>query len=181
MSSRYYLPLRHDAVAKCLLKAHVMKHNTNFKEIRESEFVYKTDNLEYWWNISIKTATKVPHNKPDLVIWNTQEKICTIVEFSCPADVNISKKIDEKMNNYGALIRNLQIMYPQYKFEMVPIIVGALGYVPKCLTKYIEQLGFNAVETRKLIRKLQNIAISGSIKICKTFLGFYDAERRPTV
>ena len=93
MSSRYYLPLRDDAVAKCLLKAHVMKHNTNsnFKEIRESEFVYKIDNLEYWWNISIKTATKVPHNKPDLVIWNTQEKIHTIAEFSCPADGYISK------------------------------------------------------------------------------------------
>ena len=27
----------------------------------------------------------------------------------------------------GALIRNLQIMYKDYRFKMLPIVVGALG------------------------------------------------------
>ena len=81
-----------------------------------------------------KTATKIPHKKPDLVIWDKENKMCSIVEFSCPADINITQKVNDKINVYGLLIRNLQIMYPKYKFNMIPIIVGALGYIPKCLT-----------------------------------------------
>ena len=102
-------------------------------------------------------------------------KICKIIEISCPADINITKKIEEKLNNYGPLICNLQIIYRHYKFQMVPIVIGALGYVPKCLEMYIHQVGFNKIETEKLVRKLQNLSASGTVKICKTFLSFHDS------
>ena len=131
--------------------------------------MYKVNEHEYWWKISVKTITKIQHNKPDVVIWNHNEKLCSIIEFSCPADINISKKINEKMNSYGPLLRNLQILYPEYKFEMIPIVVGALGYVLNCLTQYLSQLGFNNIKIRKIIRKMQNISVSGTVKICKTF------------
>ena len=99
----------------------------------------------------------------------SREKICTIVEVSCPADVNISRKIDEKLNNYAPLVRNIQIM-----FVVVPIIIGVLGYVPKCLSKYLSQLGFDNLEINGLIRRLRNICACGTVKICKTFLKFED-------
>ena len=56
-------------------------------------------------------------------------------------NVNISKKIDEKLNNYSLLVRNMQIMYSDHKFVVVPIIIGVIGYVPKCLSKYMFQFG----------------------------------------
>ena len=174
MSSRYYVPLRHDAEAKYLFRVHIKKNNpgATFKDNREYEFVYKVNEYECWWNISIKTITKIPHNKTDVVIWNHNEKLCSTIEFSCPADISISRKIDENMNTYGPLLRNLQILYPEYKFEMILIVVGALGYVPKFLTQCLCQLGFNTIEIRKIIRKMQNISVSGRVKICKTFLKF---------
>ena len=112
--------------------------------------MYKVNEYEYWWNISRKTLTKIPHNKPDIVIWKQNEKLCSIIEFSCPADVNISRKIDEKMNTHGSLLINLQSLCPEEKFEYMPIEVGALGYVPKCLTRYLCQLGFNTIQIRKM-------------------------------
>ena len=92
MSSRFYLPLRHYEVAKIFLYSHIKKYNPNKKITlsNESEYIYTEKPREYWWNVSIKTATKVPHNKPDLVIWNYETKVCTIVEFSCPLDRNLS-------------------------------------------------------------------------------------------
>ena len=143
MSVRYYLPIRHDVVAKTVLKALILKIDPTdkFKHQQDPEYVYKVKDCEFWWNLPIKTATKLKHNKPDIVAWDTAGKICKIIEISCPADVNITKKVEEKLNNYGPLIRNLQIMYPHYKFQMVPIVIGALGYVPKCLEMYIHQLG----------------------------------------
>ena len=144
------------------------------KQNRDCEYVQTYNNYEYWWNLSIQTATKIPHNKPDLLIWNKESKICSVVEFSCPADVNITKKIKEKLDTYAPLIRNLQIMHPTYRFQMIPIIVGALGYVPKCLKDYIKLCGFDNIETNKLIRKFQAISAAGTAKIAKTFLKFSD-------
>ena len=107
------------------------KRLTKPKLLQEPDQIYNTNDKEYCWDTPITTATKIKHNKPDLVIWNKTEKICTIIEFSCPADINISKKIAEKTDNYGLLIRNLQIMYPQYRLMFVPIIVSAFAWVPK--------------------------------------------------
>ena len=115
MSTRYYLPLRHDALAKYILKAIITKNHPNdrYRDLNEYEFVKKIGDKEYWWNISIKTATKIPHNKHDLVIWDKANKLCSVVESSCPAYINIMQKANGKINVYGLLICNLQIMYPQ--------------------------------------------------------------------
>ena len=179
MSSRYYLPLRHDEVAKTFLYSHIKKYSPDKKITlsNESEYIYTEKHSEYWWNVSIKTATKVPHNKPGLIIWNWETKVCTIVEFSCPLDINARKKVSEKLEVYAPLVRNLQIMYPGYKFEIAPIVVGAMGYVPKCLVTYLKMVGFEGNEMKLLIRRMQVKSISGSVKICKTFLNFNDFKK----
>ena len=69
------------------------------------------------------------------------------------------------MNTYGLLLRNLKILYQEYKFEMIPIVAGVLGYVLKRLTQYLSQLGFNTIKIRKVIRKIQNISVSGTVKM----------------
>ena len=80
--------------------------------------------------------------------------------------------VKDKINVYGLLIRNLQIMYPQYEFNMIPIIVGALDYIARCLTSYLEDRGFDKNESTVNIMKMQNIVACGTVKICKTFLRF---------
>ena len=65
-------------------------------------------------------------------------------------------------------------MYSHYKFQMVPFVIGALGYVPKCLEMYIGELGLDKIETEKLVGKLQNLSASDTVKICKTFLSSHD-------
>ena len=140
----------------------------------DPEFIHKEHPQEYWWNISIKTAIKIPHNKPDLVIWNKETKLCSIIEFSCPLDTNISRKVNERLETYGPLVRNLQILYPDCKYEVAPIIIGTMGYVPKSLINYLKMIGFDERESKTLTRKLQIEWISGTVKICKTFLSFSD-------
>ena len=176
MSAKYYLPLRHGVIASNVLKMIIKKNHPErrVKLLNESEYVIKIENHEYWWNMSIKTTTKIPHNKPDLFVCDTDQKICQIIEFSCPCDVNLIGKTSDKINTYGPLIRNLQISYPQYRFEMIPIIIGALGYVAKSLMTYVKQLGFEEKNAIYVIRKLQSLATVGTAKIWKTFLKFND-------
>lgn len=39
-----------------------------------------------------------------MFIWETTMKTCKIVELSCPADVNITKKVSENENIYRPFI-----------------------------------------------------------------------------
>ena len=135
--------------------------------------MYKVKNI-IWWNLSIQTATNLKHNKPDIVVWDRAEKICKIIKIDSPTDINISKNVEEKLNNYRPLIRNLHIMFQHFKFQMVPIVIGALGCILKCLEMCIHQGGFNKIETEKLVCKLQNMSDSGTVKICKT-LSFHNS------
>ena len=121
--------------------------------------------------MSIKT-TKVTHKKPELFLWDNKQKICQIIEFSCLCDVSLINKTAEKINMYGLLIHNLQILYPQCRFEMIQIVIGALGYVVISLVSYVKQLGFEGKNTIFVIRKLQSLATSEMVKVCKTFLKF---------
>ena len=56
---------------------------------------------------------KLKHNTiiQILLLGIGQEKCVKCIEISCSADVNITKKVEENLNSYGPLIRNLQIMY----------------------------------------------------------------------
>ena len=74
MSTRYFLHLCHDALAKYILKVIITKHHLNerCRDLDGYEFVKNIGDKEYWWDISIKTATKIPHNKFHLVILNKE-------------------------------------------------------------------------------------------------------------
>ena len=77
ISARYLLfTSLHGAVAKVMNKEHMVKNNHGviFEPQPESEFVFKCDRFTYWWSLYINTATKVPHSKPDSVIWNKEVK-----------------------------------------------------------------------------------------------------------
>ena len=63
-----------------------------------------------------------------------KSKVCTTVEFSCLLDINTTKKVNEKLE--ALLFRNLEILHAGYKFEIAPIVVGAMGYVLKYLVTY---------------------------------------------
>ena len=67
-------------------------------------------------------------------------------------------------------------MYPNYKLEMIPVVIGCLGFVQNDLKMYMKQLGFDNKETLFPVRRLQNASISGTVNICKAFFNFNDAK-----
>ena len=114
-----------------------------------SQNIYKNlGDYEYWWNLYISTQN-VPHNKPDLVIWITKGKTCNIVEFSCPGAPNMTTSL--------TLAGNIQIMYPDYHYQITLVIIEALQSIPKSLNCYVWSLGFNGMEIKRLMQKLQLI------------------------
>ena len=53
--------------------------------------------------------------------------------------MNTTKKVSEKHKVHALFVRSLQIIHPGSKFESAPIVVGTVGYVPKCLVTCLEK------------------------------------------
>ena len=68
------------------------------------------------------------------------------------------------------LISELQQMYPGFKYQVAPILLGALGTVPNWLKEELLKLNIAEHQVRNVIKRLQKTAIIGSIKIMKTFM-----------
>ena len=90
----------------------------------------RQDNQEIWCEKYVKTANKVKKNRPEITIWDTQKKICQIVEVSVPLDINLSQVREDKEFKYLLLTSQMQQMYNNYKIEVIPVLVGALGSIP---------------------------------------------------
>ena len=83
--------------------------------------------------VPVQSSSKVPHNQPDMLIWGMAKALCSIIQFSWPAYFNIVNKMSGKKKIYGSLIRNIPLMHENHSFMFLPIFLGPLGHVQKCI------------------------------------------------
>ena len=119
---------------------------------------------EIYWDKKVITPVSLEHNTPDLIVIEKGKK-WTIVDFSVPLDQNVKSKEDEKLNMYGPLAGEVGRIH-KVRTEIIPIVIGALGTVPKRLPKFISRLGIPDV-----IGCLQTAALLGSQRILRNTLG----------
>ena len=125
LSASMYLPLRQDKVAKVIYDAIIDRKNQK-KGIVE---IYSEGNKEIWWDKKITTIPPLKHNKPDNIYWNKHGNICFIIDIAVGLNVNIAKNINLKHDNYMQLSSELKRLYPNFSFEIEPIVLGATGLV----------------------------------------------------
>ena len=167
LSTSMYLPVRHNEVAKVIYHELVEKHQ-RMETRKRPDSIIRTTQFELWWDKKVAVQPTVEHNRPDIVYWNFHEKVCLIIDICVPLDVNVAKEEKEKSDRYVLLASRLQRLYPQYKYEIVPIVIGSTGYVSNNLQKYIEQCGFDKQKAMSIVPMLQRKALRGSLKIVKT-------------
>ena len=74
-------------------------------------------------------------------MWKNKEKLCFIIDVSISLDVNVDKNYELKHSSYLPLAAELERLHEDYKFEVVPIVVGATGLVKNTLAKSLKKLG----------------------------------------
>ena len=62
-----------------------------------------------------------------IVVWDKNASVFTIIEIGVPFDTNVAALQAEKGNKYMPLVSELQQMYPSFKYQMTPVIIGVLG------------------------------------------------------
>ena len=109
----------------------------------------------------------IEHRRPDIILHDAEKGECLIIDVAIPADKNIADKEVEKITKYAELKVEISRMwgYSAAKVEVIPIVIGALGSIPKKLTHFLEQL-----DIRTDMRVLQKSALLGTAHILRKVL-----------
>ena len=94
---------------------------------------------------------EVTANRPDIIIKNTKEKTCTLIDMA----MNL---------NYKSLCIEIKRMW-NLKFTIMPVIIGATGIVTRSLRKNLE-----AVPGKHSIDSLKKTTVLGTSHIIRKVL-----------
>jgi len=120
--------------------------------------------VEIIWDMILATDRQVGANRPDLVIRDKANKKVYIIDVSCPSDVNVIAKENEKIAKYSGLRVELAKMW-ESECVVIPVIIGGLGCLSEKFTDYINQIP--AEISAELCQK---ITMLGSEKILRSCL-----------
>ena len=105
----------------------------------ESESFLENEDYKILWDFSIQTDHVIEAQRPDLVVVD-KEKSSKIIDFAVPGDSRIEEKEKDKIEKYQDLGRELQKIW-NVKMKIMPLVVGALGTIPKQFGNRLKQIG----------------------------------------
>lgn len=158
---------RHDRVATavhwCLAKKFGFPASNQWYQHR-AEPTIENEKVKLFWDFNIYTDHVIEARRPDIVLVNKETKECVVIDIAVPGDVRVDRKEDEKIEKYRDLCRELGRLWG-VRCSVVPVVVGALGTIPKRLKSYMALLDINlSVET------IQKSAILGTARILRKVL-----------
>ena len=93
--------------------------------------VIENDKVKILWDMFIQTDRLIGARRPDIVVVDKTRKEATIIDISIPADRNIMDKEKEKIMKYQDLKTEIKRIWNMKRVRVVPVVVGALGSIPK--------------------------------------------------
>jgi hypothetical protein len=157
---------RHDKVATTLhwemCKTNGLEHEPKWYQ-HQPQKVVENEKVKILWDWNVQTDKVIEHRRPDIILVNKEEKTCQIIDVAIPVDHNIRKKTKEKVEKYQELRWEVKKLWEMNKVEVVPIIIGALGALPKDLEKWLRRCKMKTkpgqlqktvlIETAHILRK----------------------------
>ena len=91
------------------------------------------------WDFSLHTVHNHSSNRPDIVLFDYQRKQIYFIEVSCPADINVLLKEEEKSLKYRDLASDFQQMYDM-PVIIIPVVLGCTGIVSSRCLNYLKKI-----------------------------------------
>ena len=112
----------------------------------------------------MQTDHVIEARRPDMVVIDKVKNHCQIIDFAVQYDSRVEQKELEKKEKYQDLARELKKIW-NMKATVTPVVIGALGAIPKKLKKGLQDLG---IETK--IVELQKSAVIHTARILRKVL-----------
>ena len=108
------------------------------------------------WDMPVNTDRTITANRPDVIVKDSVNSTCTLIDMTVPSDRNIALKKNEKKSKYKDLELEIQRIW-HMKTVVIPVVVGALGTVKKGMVENITK-----VSERATMTDIQKICMLGS-------------------
>ena len=116
------------------------------------------------WDFRLVPNFNHPCNHPDIVLYDFNQQEIFFIEISCPADINVSTKEDEKITKYCSLAADFHQMY-KMPVTIIPIVLGCTGVVSSHCLQFLRKIsGFKL----KLFSQLQKAVLIGTSQVLRT-------------
>jgi hypothetical protein len=135
-----------------------------YEHVPKSVEINQMGKVTILWNQQVQTDRTVPNNKPDVVIRDSEEGTCMLIDVAILGDRNVIKKEAEKILKYENLIIEIQHMW-NVKTKVTPVITGATGTISKSFRKYL-----SSITGKQDIKQLQKTTILGTAHILRKVL-----------
>ena len=163
---------RHNKICKyihwrvCKDKGIVVKDNI---WEHEPEPVVANANTTIFYDKIIPTGRYIENSaiKPDIVIWNRQDKTAQIIDITVPNDYGLNRAEREKITKYQDLKYDLKRTWALKEIDIIPVVIGATGLMKGNLKNYLE-----AIPGHPSAHEVQIAAIKGTVTILKRALGY---------
>jgi len=161
---------RHNKVCRYLHWKICREKEIETKEVwnHEPQDVVANETTTIFYDKEIKAGRYVENGavKPDIVIWDKENKSAKIIEVSVPNDFGLNRAEREKVTKYQDLKNDLRDTWDLNTIEIIPVIVGATGVIKNNLKRYLQQIPGNPST-----REVQTAAIRGTVSLLKRALG----------
>ena len=166
LAKKEYLE-RHNNVAKYIHFEICKKYNIQTEKkwhLHHPPEVHMDSQVEIIWDVPLTTDRAVGANRPDIVIRDKVERKVYIIDVSCPSDVNVIKKENEKTSKYSGLRVELGKMWNSEAI-VVPVVIGSLGCISHNLSSCLKMIPADLS-----LEMCLKLTLLGSEKIMRSFL-----------
>ena len=132
------------------------------------ETVVVNERCKIYWNFSFATTRLLQATKPDIVLFDFDEKIIYVIEFSAPAETNITTKEEEKRLKYQPLLFELRQLHRGFKVKIVVLIIGSLGGMKQSFVSELEIIRVCRRNATILAGQMQKAVILGSLRLLRS-------------
>ena len=157
LAQKYYKNWGHDKVAQVVHWRLCKSYGLDSGDVwykHEPKPVIENEQTKILWDFSIQTDHPIEANRPDIVVLEKTSRKCLL-----------ANKEKEKIEKYQDLRRELQRIWKCSDVKIIPVIIGALGTLPKCLPKWLRALNMTCD-----IELLQKVCLLGSARILRRVL-----------
>ncbi|XP_044749731.1 uncharacterized protein LOC123310331 [Coccinella septempunctata] len=161
---------RHNAVAKAYHQAIAKKHGLleTTRPIYEylPKEILENEEVKLYWDHPLITDRSIPHNRPDIVLFEKKLKKLIIADVTIPADDNIERAYTEKIMKYHDLSFELKEIYGLTYSAILPLVITTNGLVETHLLENTMKLGLD----ESVIGDAQKEVILWTTRIVRRFL-----------
>ncbi|MEL6846822.1 MAG: hypothetical protein AAFP02_26760, partial [Bacteroidota bacterium] len=101
--------------------------------------VIENEQAKLLWDFSIRTDRVIQAHRPDITLVDKCKNKVSLIDVAVPWDSRVEDKEREKKEKYQDLRLELRRLWDM-PVEIVPIVIGALGTIPKALRRNMDEL-----------------------------------------